>query len=292
MRKLRISFLIGAVCAVVTVAGCSIDNSTLDEPGTAHIAPVVVGAGSSDESAVLAQVYATVLRSTGADVSVRPDFGDRAEYLRALDAGDITVVPEFTGELLAYFDSDAQATAAADVFEELSRSLPQGLSVSDYASAEDRSVMVIGQGDPRDMHELGDLAPHCATSTVAVGSEFEDTALASIPGCTFGVVHHVADDPAVVEELRTGVASVGGLTTLSPVLATGDLEALSDDEGIFRAQNVVPLYRSGTLAEPQLEALTVVAGELTSADLSDMLGQVRDGKSSVEVARTWFDAHA
>jgi osmoprotectant transport system substrate-binding protein len=45
------------------------------------------------------------------------------------------VVPDFTGQLLHYFQPDATLTDPDEVFEELNRSLPEGLSVSDYSDA-------------------------------------------------------------------------------------------------------------------------------------------------------------
>lgn len=288
----RIRFLAVVCCSLVLTAACSIDNSTLNAPGAPDGARIVVGSGNSDASAVVAEIYAGVLRSTGAEVSVRTGLGERTDYLSALGAGEVTVVPEFTGELLTYFDPTAEATEPREVFAQLSSSLPQGFSVSDFASAENRSVLVLDRGVASEVHDLDDLAPRCETETLVIGDEFEESALASIPGCTFGAIHHAVDDRAVAEELRSGAASVAGLTTLSPVLGDGELVASSDDDGVFRAQNVVPLYRSGTLAERQLEALNIVAGELTSADLADMVAQVRGGAGSVEVARTWLGAHA
>ncbi|MFD4367868.1 glycine betaine ABC transporter substrate-binding protein [Rhodococcus sp. NPDC058521] len=278
-------------------AGCSVDNSTLDGAGAAGDAPIVVGAGSTEVGAVVAQLYAGILRTTGVSVSVRDNLGDRADYLDVLDSGEVTVVPDFTGELLTYFEPAATATTPTDVFGELSASLPQGFSVSDFAAAENRSVLVVDQVVARDVHDVDDLASRCATSTLVVGGEFDRTALAgdtlrSVPDCTFAGVADGAADPEVLERLGADRASVGALTTLSGLLGSGNLVALSDDEGAFRAQNVVPLHRSGTLAEAQIKALNVVAGELTSADLADMVDQVREGAESEDVARAWLDAHS
>ncbi|KAA0022539.1 glycine betaine ABC transporter substrate-binding protein [Antrihabitans cavernicola] len=55
------------------------------------------------------------------------------------------------------------------------------------------------------------------------------------------------------------------------------------------AQNVVPLFRKGSLTDDQVKKLNVVAGELTTADLTDLTGKVRDGGQSADVAGGWLD---
>ncbi|TJZ77197.1 hypothetical protein FCG67_15310 [Rhodococcus oryzae] len=122
-----------SVAVVCALAGCTVDNSRLDETQTP--AAITVGSGESAESQVVAEIYAGNLRGTGSPVEVvSPE--TRAEYVEGLGAADITVVPDFTGQLLHYFQPDATLTDPDEVFEELNRSLPEGLSVSDYSEAE------------------------------------------------------------------------------------------------------------------------------------------------------------
>lgn len=129
--KVRIA---GAVTAMaVVLVGCSTGGATATDPAPA---PITVGSGESPESRVLAEIYAAVLRGTGAPVQTRLGLPEE-EYLAALDSGSVTLVPEYMGGLLMRLQPGATAIEPDDVFEELNRSLPQGLSVSDYATAED-----------------------------------------------------------------------------------------------------------------------------------------------------------
>jgi osmoprotectant transport system substrate-binding protein len=112
----------------------------------------------------------------------------------------------------------------------------------------------------------------------------------------FAQTRTVADDAAAVGELAApastdGAVRVAGVTTASPDVSDADLVLLADDEHVFTAQNVVPLFRIGTLTEAQLKALNVVAGELTTADLGDTIGPVRAGAASAQGARVGLDAH-
>lgn len=133
MRAL--SVVAGALVVAAAVAGCS-GSALTDDPAPGSI---TVGSGESAESRVLAEIYAGVLRGTGSPVQTRLGLGDE-ETLALLDSGEVTLVPEYTGSLLLQFNPAATVTDPDDVFDELNRSLPQGVSVSDYGLAEDPSV--------------------------------------------------------------------------------------------------------------------------------------------------------
>ncbi|UOT06360.1 ABC transporter substrate-binding protein [Rhodococcus opacus] len=292
-----------ALLLVAGVAsGCAGGDTTLD--GSAGQGQgqgqgeIVVGAGDGAESRILAEIYAGALRSTGAPVVTDGGLGDRTAYLGQLDAGNITLVPEFTGRLLRYYDPESAETEQDDVFEALSKALPQGLSISDFAAAEDRSALAVTSqtSGQLDLTTLDELVPSCSRSTAVLAPAFEADALPDLTGCTFAQTRTVADDAAAVGELAApasadGAVRVAGVTTASPDVSDADLVLLADDDHVFTAQNVVPLFRIGTLTEAQLKALNVVAGELTTADLADMIGQVRGGADSADVARVWLDAH-
>ncbi|MEV0945722.1 ABC transporter substrate-binding protein [Rhodococcus sp. NPDC049939] len=293
----RVVITASAVLLMGVTASCGVDRATPDE-SAAPASQIVVGAGDSAESRILAEIYAGALRTTGASVSTAHGLGARTDYLGELDAGDVTVVPELTGELLRYYNPRSTETEQDDVFEALSRSLPQGLSVSDFASAEDRSVLAITPETSTrlSLTALEDLNPWCSTTTVVYAPSFEADALAGLSGCSFAQTRMATDDAAAIAEVTAPESAdesvrLAGVTTASPDVAGADLVLLSDADHVFTAQNVVPLYRSGSLRESQVKAMNLVAGELTTADLADMIGQVRDGADSAGVARIWLDAH-
>ncbi|WP_308124112.1 glycine betaine ABC transporter substrate-binding protein [Rhodococcus sp. BP-266] len=116
--------------------------------GTEQQSPIVVGSGDDVRDELVAEIYAGALRSVGADVRTETRIGDRSDYLAALDKGDVDVVPELTGELLVSFDSTSTATGADDVFVDLNKALPAGLSVTDYATAEDRQAVAVTTSGP------------------------------------------------------------------------------------------------------------------------------------------------
>ncbi|MDI6630598.1 MAG: glycine betaine ABC transporter substrate-binding protein, partial [Rhodococcus sp. (in: high G+C Gram-positive bacteria)] len=257
------------------VGGCSAGAST-DPAGAA----VVVGAGSSDLSRLLAQIYAGGLRSTGANVEVKEDLGDRADYLAALDRGEVTMVPELTGELLRTFDTLSAATEAEDVYTELNRSLPAGLSVGDYATAEDRLAIAVASDSESGDETVTDFLGR-GEKTVGIVDDQVDpmdvlaqgTKSPTFTGASFTDFTPYADGQSAVDGLNAGEVDALAIRTASFGPLAKDLTTLPDDDHVYPAQNVVPLYVDGVLSESALKSFSVVAGELTTADLADMIGE-------------------
>ncbi len=257
---------------------------------------VIVGSGNSVHSELIAEIYAGALARAGGHVDVVPKVGDRAEYLAALDNGRITLVPDTTGELLRHFDSAATQTEPDAVFEALNRSLPEGLSVSDYATAQDADALAVLDSTATKYGSPGleKLAPHCGELALGVTADeavAATTALASVYGCTFGTVRTY---PAgeLSSALLDGEVQAAVLPGVAPVLTDQRVVVVPDDDYAFPAQNVVALFRKASLTDAQTLKLNVVAGELTTTDLADMVGKVRDGdQRPADVARTWLDLH-
>ena len=282
-----------AAVAVISIAGLLGGCSAATSTGPA--ATPVVGSGSSDLSRLLAQIYAGGLRSTGVDVEVKEDLGDRADYLAALDRGEVTMVPDLTGELLRTFDTLSAATEAEDVYTELNRSLPAGLSVGDYATAEDRLAIAEASGSEsgdetvteflgREERTVGIVDGQVDPMDVLV----EGTRSSTFTGASFTDVTPYADAQSAVDGLNAGEVDVLAIRTASFGPLAKDLTTLPDDDHVYPAQNVVPLYANGVLDESALRSFSVVAGELTTADLADMIGEVRNGVPSGEVAGRWL----
>lgn len=283
-----------AITLATTLAGCAAD-------GQEHAA-VVVGSGDEVTSELLAHIYAGAVRSAGVAVTVKEGLGERADYLTALDAGEISLVPDFTGDLLHTFDSLSGATEAEDVFIDLNRSLPEGLSVGDYSLAEDRTTIAVSPTGPlSELSTISELASaHIDASVGVVGDPakpdpqevvfgLRSAADFSGAGSTDFVVY--ADAQGAVDALNSGEIGALAFTTASFGPLAADLTTLEDDDSVFTAQNVVPLMREGVLDDSAYATLSVVAGELTTADLADMIGEVRSGGASGDVAARWLGEH-
>ena len=271
----------------------------------------ILGAGERPDEELLAQLYAGALRNSGIEVQVRYDVADPTA---ALDAAELTLVPGYTGRLLASYDPGADPTDAEDVFEALARALPDELTISDYASAQDRAVLLadreqLGQWSAS---RVADLSGRCPELTFAVTEDFESAggldALERVD-CRPGEIRRIEDSQsvAVAAEPDTVVGTTTTSSALAEVDADSPVSTVPDapdrtqrddaraDEGavpVLPAQNVVPVFRKGTLGEAQLDALRTIAGELTTSDLTELRGRLAAGEEPESVAREWIAEHA
>lgn len=302
------------VAAVFTVCVASGLLQACASPVLDDAAPssaVVVGAGEQPEEELLARLYAEVLRGTGIDVQVRSGIADPSA---ALDAAEVTLIPGFTGRLLAYYDPGAEQTDAEDVFEALARALPDELTISDYASAQNRAVLLADRNllDEWSATQVDDLVPHCADLTVAVTPGFESAGgldALERADCRPREVRRIDDARATATASEPG--TVVGATTTSPALADPDAQSPvspvadapdrteRDEEAgderaapVLPAQNVVPVFRKNVLGDAQLDALRTIAGELTTSDLAELRLRLDEGEDPGSVARDWIDEHA
>ncbi|PXX68859.1 osmoprotectant transport system substrate-binding protein [Nocardia tenerifensis] len=284
---------------VLVVATATLAVACGNDDGGARI---TVGAGDSVESSVLAEIYAGALARIGTRTSVEPHLGSRTDYLAALDAGRIDVIGEHNGALLAYLDTKAADRIPEHVRKALSKSLPEGLVVSDEADGTDLRPRVVLNAETarRDnIRTVGDLTPRCGALTLGVAPIPDLIALPPsldrVAGCDFAATVPFPDAAALRKALSDGQVQAGLLTGAPAVVpdSADGLTTLSDDDYAVRAQNVLPLFRKGVLDERQIKKLNYVAGELTTDDLAKMIRSVRDDKARpAEEARKWLDGHS
>ncbi|MFI6169984.1 glycine betaine ABC transporter substrate-binding protein [Nocardia sp. NPDC051052] len=267
-------------------------------------ARITVGAADSVESRVLAEIYAGALARIGARTSVEPHLGGRADYLAALDAGRIDLIGEHNGALLAFLDATAtdRAPDIDKVPTALSKSLPEGLVVSDAADGTDlrpRVVLSTAAATHDNVRTIGDLTPRCGTLTVGVAAVPDLIALPpaveQVAECHFAATVPFPDAAALRKALLDGQVQAGLLTGPPAVVpgSTDGLTILSDDSYAMRTENVLPLFRKGVLDERQIKKLNYVAGELTTDDLAAMIRSARDDHAQpAELARKWLDDHS
>ncbi|GGK47307.1 putative amino acid ABC transporter, substrate binding protein [Nocardia camponoti] len=251
------------------------------------VAPVVVvGADSSVESIVLAQIYSQALTRAGTATAVRTEL---STPIADLDAARIALLPARNGALLERWDPESPARTPKNVPAALNAALPERLSVSDAADGTELRARVVMKSD--EFATVSALAPQCASLTAG----FADVpglrrGLPQIDGCTFANVTEFADPESLREALRANQIQVGVVN--GPTTAGDGLRVLDDPKYAVRTQNVVALHRSGIFNRVQAKKLNYVAGELNTAGLLELVAKVRRGDDPAVVARAWLDAHA
>jgi osmoprotectant transport system substrate-binding protein len=270
--------LVIALLAALVVTACG--GHTSSSPS------VAVGAHDDIESTLLANLYASALRSygTAAHVEVVPD------PLTALDSGDITVAPGFTGRLLDSFAPGAKARSAVQVYRDMVSALPEGIAAGDYTeSAEDKPALAVTQttADAWGGRDVTAAVRHCEKLTV--GGVAAIPRPAAIGTCTPSV-RELPTAAELFDALRTGQVKAAWTSTADPNIPA-DAVVLADRTALIRAENVVPLYRRNALSEVQTLAVNEVAGVLDTAGLVQMRRQVASGADPARVADGFLAEH-
>jgi glycine betaine/choline ABC-type transport system substrate-binding protein len=275
---MRLRRFAAALIAVV-VAGCG---------GQTAGPSMVVGSGPDAESALLAHLYAAALRFYGTPSHVQ----SASDPLTGLDSGAYGVVPGFTGRLLQTFQPGATPRSDEQVYRAMVSALPEGVGAGDYTTAaDDKPALAVtdttaGAWGGKELTDLVGQCPELVVGSVAGSSEPAD-----VGGCRISVAHEFPDDTALFDGLRAGQVNAVWTSTADPDLPV-DVVVLADTKPVLiRAENLVPLYRSNELAEPQVLAINEVAGILDTAALAEMRRQVADGADPAIVANAWLAAH-
>jgi len=272
----RLALALVALLAMST-AGCG------GQPGAPSIA---VGTTADAESVLVAHLYAAALRSYGSPAHVQT--GD--DPLTELDAGEVMIVPGFTGRLLAQFEPDAAARSAAQVYRTMVSALPEGVAAGDYTtSAEDKPALAVTEAtaDAWGGRDVTAAVRHC--DTLKIGQVDGVTRPQAIGTCK-AQTRGYPDSATLFAALRAGEINAAWTSTAAPNIPT-ELLMLSDRTSLIRAENLVPLYRRNELSESQVLAINEVAGVLDTAALAQMRAEVADGTEPGLVANGFLAEH-
>ena len=111
------------------LAACS-SNDPLNSDGSGSgSADLIVGSANFTESEIIAEVYAQSLEEVGITVKRRMQIGARDVYVKALQDGSVDLVPEYSGNLLQFFQGASSSSDEKSVMAALRKAVPAGLSV-------------------------------------------------------------------------------------------------------------------------------------------------------------------
>ncbi len=286
-----------AAATALALAGCSssdpLDSGSTDGGETGSTETIVVGSQAYYSNEIIAEIYAQALESAGFEVERQFQIGQRDAYIPALESGEVDLMPEYTGNLLQYFDAETEARTADDVYAALPDALPAGLTVLDQSSATDQDSYTVTADFAAewDLVEIGDLADVDGTITLGGAPELAErpygpTGLADVYGVE---VEFSATGDTTFEELVAGTVQVANIYTADPRIQTEDLVVLADPEGLFLASNVVPLVNADIAADIA-DVIDPISAALTPEALVAMNVQSTDDQmSSADIASAWLE---
>lgn len=273
-----------AAGAALALAGCG--------AGAPAEETVVVGSQAYYSNEIVAEIYAQALEHDGFTVDRQFNVGQRDAYIPLLVSGDIDVFPEYSGNLLQYFDPDTTARSSADVIAALPGALPEGLVVLDQASASDQDSYTVTAAfaSQHGLASIPDLADVGEQLTLGGPPELAERpygpdGLRSVYGIEVGFS---PTGDTTVEDLLAGTVNVANVYTADPRIQTDDLVVLDDPKGLFLASHVVPVV-GADLADRVAATLNAVSAALTPADLVALNVQSTvDQRSSADIAAQWL----
>lgn len=298
---------LGALAALsglgAIAAGCSSSNplgtSTPAAPGTAGSAAagtLVVGSQQYYSNEIIAELYAQMLEASGFTVTRQYQIGQREIYLPELESGKLDVIPEYSGNLMQYYDKGATATDPAQIVERINKSLPRGLRALKPAEASDQDSYTVTKAfaDQYGLVSIGDLTKAPQPLKLAANSEFAtrpygpEGAKAAY-GVTIELVP-VEDSggPLTLRALTDGTVQIADLYTADPSIAKNNLVILQDPKHLILPQNITPVV-SEKVDDKAAAAIDKVDAQLTVKDLQELNAQSVDKQAkSAEIASAWL----
>ena len=258
----------------------------------------MVGSQQYYSNEIIAECYAQVLEASGIAVTRQFEIGQREVYIDEMTSGKIDLIPEYSGNLLQYFNKDTQVTDRDAVREAVVKALPASLHVLDQADAGDQDSYTVTRASAQEhsMSSIGDLAALGTTITVAANSEFATrpygpTGLKRLYGVDATVLG-VEDSggPLTVKALLDGKVQAADIYTADPSIASNDLVVLSDPKHLILAQNVTPLA-SARVDAAAAAAINKVSAQLGQSELQSLNSQsVPPQVTAADIAREWLRA--
>ncbi|QFS94160.1 Putative osmoprotectant uptake system substrate-binding protein OsmF precursor [Mycobacterium sp. THAF192] len=297
---------LSAVYALVAliVAACGSANPLGGGEVSGDLKSIVVGSADFPESKIIGEIYAQALEANGFTVGRQFGIGSRETYIPAVQDHSIDLIPEYTGNLLQYFDPGTEVTTPDGVLLELFRKLPGDLSILNPSPAEDKDTVAVTSETAQrwNLTTIGDLAEHSAEVKFGGPSEFINRAEGlpglkanyglDIPRSNFVAISD-GGGPATVRALTDGTVTAANIFSTSPAIEENDLVVLEDPKNNFLAANVIPLVSSQKKSDELKTVLDAVSAELTTEDLI-RLNTESSGNSGInpdEAAANWVREH-
>jgi osmoprotectant transport system substrate-binding protein len=274
MRKHRWLMLLALLVVALAVAGCGDDNDSSSDSGSADTSSdtsssqiqkndknsstkVTMGSKNFTEQKVLGEIYAQALAAAGYDVSTQLNLGDEKTALKALEGGDISAYPEYTGTaLLSFFGVTADKLPSDEqkAYEEAKAGFAKkdltALPPTPFVSSNEVAVTK-ETADKYSLQKISDLKPVAGKLTLYGSPECRQRldcllGLEQVYGLKFK--KFVPVDIALRHEvLKKGQADVSIVFTTDPQNKREGFVLLEDDKGMFPPYNSTLVVRNDVI---------------------------------------------
>lgn len=302
MSMTRTTLRAAAILAAgaLALAGCGGGSDPMGEGTTTGAAgdaeTVVIGSQQYYSNEIIAELYAQALEAAGYEVDRQFQIGQREVYIPELESGAIDILPEYTGNLLQYYDKETTAATPEEVVAALAEVLPDGLRVLEAAEAADQDSFNVTAAFAEEwgLTSLEDLTGVTVPLVVGANSEFETRpygpeGLRSVYGVEVTVLPiEDSGGPLTVKALLDGTVNIADIYSADPSIAANGFITLEDPLALVLPQQVIPLV-SDRVDDAMAEVLNAVSAELSTAELIGMNARSVDEQvSSAVIATDWL----
>jgi osmoprotectant transport system substrate-binding protein len=314
MKKHRLFVLLMLLVAALAVAGCGDDDDddggnggggadTSEEQSAGEIqkddanasVDITIGSKNFTEQKVLGEIYAQALEAAGYTVSKELNLGDEKTALKALEGGQISAYPEYTGTaLLSFFGYQADELPSDE--NEAYQLAKEGFAKKDLTALEptpfvsSNEVAVTKEtADKLGLQKISDLEGKSQDLTIYGTPECRQRldcllGLEQVYGLNFKKFTPV--DIALRHEVLTkGQADVSIVFTTDPQIKREGFVLLEDDKGMFPPYNSTLVVRDDVLekAGPDFDATVALASKgLTDEVMQELNARVDLDKETPE----------
>jgi osmoprotectant transport system substrate-binding protein len=300
MKKHRLFVLLMLLVAALAVAGCGDDDdddggnggggaATTEEQAAGKIqkddansaVEVTIGSKNFTEQKVLGEIYAQALEAAGYTVNTELNLGDEKTALKALEGGQISAYPEYTGTaLLSFFGYQADElpsdeTEAYDLAKEgFAKKNLTALEPTPFVSSNEVAVTQ-ETADKLGLQKISDLEGKSQDLTLYGTPECRQRldcllGLEQVYGLKFKKFTPV-DIALRHEVLSKGQADVSIVFTTDPQNKREGFVLLEDDKGMFPPYNSTLVVRDDVLEKAGADFDSTVA--LATEGLTDEVMQ-------------------
>jgi osmoprotectant transport system substrate-binding protein len=257
---------------------------------------LVIGSKNFTEQKVLGEVYAQALAAAGYDVSTELNLGDEKTALKAVEQGDISAYPEYTGTaLLSFFGYTADnipknaLVAYAEAKKRFAKKDLTALPPTPFTSSNEVAVTK-ETADKYGLAKISDLSKVANKLTLYGSPECRQRldcllGLEKVYGLKFK--KFVPVDLALRHEvLAKGQADVSIVFTTDPQIKREGEVLLEDDKGMFPPYNPTLVVRNDVLSKagPDLEkTVDLVSKGLTDEVMQELNARVDLDKKTPDV---------
>ena len=301
-RRGRIAAGIFAAGAVLTLAACSSgDPLAPDDSAGGSGDTIAIGAAGFAESEIIAQIYAQALEANDITVDFKGQIGQRDVYIEGLNDGSIDLIPDYSGNLLQFFDDSSDAKSSDEVYAALQEAVPDGLEVLDQSEAEDKDSYNVTKefSEANGVTSLADLAGIDVPLIVGGNPELAErpygpTGLTDVYGVDASRITFIpisdSGGPLTTQALLDGTVTIADIFSSLPSIKENGFVTLEDPENLILPQNVLPLINSDKATDEVKKVLNAISAELTTEDLIELNARNQgDEKASPEaLAKDWL----